>query len=244
MSPAEGELDVAAVGQHLVAAITVDLQHAPEARKMGDGPLGLAVRRIDIGDAGRVRSAPWPVVTRVGPKLPGLGAPPPGIEHRSRGLVGEELGRGFQHREQPFVHGPQQESRPPDPIGQGGAIERKALSGEDLRLPVQRQVVGVFGDEHLRHGRIRRQPALDQPCRRGRLHDDVLAGTAGVFGSADDQHPELGRDDVEALGDVFANPVQQARTAWTCPALDVDHGLDARQVSRQGATVGPAPSDP
>src|SRR5690606_7528665 len=34
MAPAEGELYVAALGQHLVAGITIDLKHAAEAGKM------------------------------------------------------------------------------------------------------------------------------------------------------------------------------------------------------------------
>ena len=48
------------------------------------------------------------------------------------------------------MHGPEQEGGAPDPVGQRRAVEADALAGEDLRLPVQRKVVGVLGDEHLR----------------------------------------------------------------------------------------------
>ena len=43
------------------------------AGEMGDRPLRLAVRRIDIGDARWIGSVPWPVVASIGPELPGLG---------------------------------------------------------------------------------------------------------------------------------------------------------------------------
>jgi hypothetical protein len=50
------------------------------------------------------------------------------------------------------MHWPQQEGCPPDPIGQGRAIQVEALAGVNLSLPIQWQMVGIFGDEHLRHG--------------------------------------------------------------------------------------------
>ena len=163
--------------------------------------------------------------------------PRPGIEHRRRGLVGEQLGRGLQRLEQALVHGPQQEGGAADPVGQGRAIEPDALPGVDLRLPIERQVVGIFGHEHLGDGGVGRQPALDQPRRRRRLHHHLLAGAAGVFGPAHHQDPELGRHDVEALGDVLADAVQGAGAARAGRALDIDDGLDPRQVRRQGAAV-------
>ena len=49
-----------------------------------------------------------------------------------------------------------------------------------------------------------------QPRQRRRLHHTLLAGATGVFGPAGDQHPELGGDDVQALGDVLADAVQLA----------------------------------
>jgi hypothetical protein len=49
MRPAKREPDVARVGGFAVAGITVDLQDTLEAFKMGDGPFGFAVGRIDIG---------------------------------------------------------------------------------------------------------------------------------------------------------------------------------------------------
>jgi hypothetical protein len=99
-------------------------------------------------------------------------------------------------------------------------------------------MVGVFGNEHVGDRRIGRQAALDQPRRRRRLEDDVLAGAASVFGPAHHQHPELRGNDVEPFADVLADPVERALAAGAGLVLDVDDRLDARQMRRQGAAVG------
>ena len=67
--------------------------------------------------------------------------------------------------EQPPVHGLQQSRGTPHPVGQGGAVEDDTLTGEDLRLPVQRKVVGELRHQHLRHGGVGGQPALDHGAR-------------------------------------------------------------------------------
>jgi len=75
MAPAERQFDPAGFLERAIAGIAVDLQDAPEALEMGGRALGLAVRRVDIGDCRRRRSAPRPIVARVCPELAGLGAP-------------------------------------------------------------------------------------------------------------------------------------------------------------------------
>ena len=135
------------------------------------------------------------------------------------------------------MHRPEQEGGAPDPVGQRRAVEDDTLAGEDLRLAVERQVVGVFGDEHLRDQRVGGQTALDQPGR-------CLAGAAGVARPADHQHPELHRHHVEALGHVLADLVQGARAARAGGAVDVDEGLDPRQVGGQCPAVGAALGSP
>ena len=77
---------------------------------------------------------------------------------------------------------PQMEGGASDPVGESRAVEAEALALVNLRLAIERQMIGVFGDEHVGDGRLGRQAALDQPRRRRRLDDDVLAGAAGVFG--------------------------------------------------------------
>ena len=125
--------------------------------KLARWATGLAVGRVNIGDAERVSAAPGLVVVGIGPELAGPGAPASGIEHRRGRLVGEQLGRFLELGEQTLVHRPQQEGGAADPVGQGRAIQSQSLAGLNLSLPIQRQVIGVFGDEHLRRRRLGRQ---------------------------------------------------------------------------------------
>ena len=81
------------------------------------------------------------------------------------------------------------------------------------------------------------QAAFDQPRRGRRLHDAFLAGAAGIFGTPRHQHAELRRHDVESLGDVFADLVQRALAAWAGFVLDIDDGLDTRQMGRQRTAI-------
>lgn len=143
-------------------------------------------------------------------ELAGLGPAAAGIKHGRRRLVGEQLGRCLQPFEQPLVHRAQQEGRVADPVGQRRAVEVNALPGVDLGLAIKRQLIGIFGDEHLGDGRLGRQPGLDQARRRGRLHDHFLAGPATIAGPAHHEHPELGRNDIETLRAIFPNQVQRA----------------------------------
>ena len=204
---------------------------------MSDRPLGLAVGRVDVGHAWRIGATPRAIVACVGPELADLGASASRIEHRRRGLVGEQLGRALEPRQQTLMHRPQEPGGAADPIGQGRAIERDALPGIDLRLPVKRQVIGVFGDQDLRHRRLGRQSALDQSRRRGRLHHHLLAGPAGILGPAHDQHAQLRRHDVEPLAPILADPVQRVAAARTGVILDIDHHLDARQMRGKRSPV-------
>ena len=136
-------------------------------------------------------------------------------------------------RENALMHGPQMERSASDPVGERRAIEANSLALVDVGLAVERQVIGIFGDEHVRDRCFRRQAAFDQPRRGRRLDDDVLGVAAGVFGSAHDQHPELRRHDIELLADVLANLVKLAPTARTGLVLDVDNRLDARQMRKR-----------
>ena len=131
-----------------------------------------------------------------------------------------------------------------DPVGQRRAIEIDALAGVDLGLAIQRQMVGIFGDQNLGDGGLGRQAALDQPRRRRGLHDAVLASPAGIFGPPGDEHPELRRHDVQPLALVLADPVQLALAARAGLVVDVDHHLDPRQMRRQRSPVDRGACEP
>jgi hypothetical protein len=94
----------------------------------------------------------------------------------------------------------------------------------------------------MREERLGGHPAGDRPLRSGSLHYPLLTGPAGVAGSADHLHPQLGRHEVEHLARVLADRVQVTAAAGAGLVLDVDQHLDPRQVRRQGAQVAPARS--
>ena len=123
MRPAEHQVHGVAFGQRLVAVIAIDLQDAGEAIEVSNGPLAFAIRRVAIGDGRGIGAAPGPVVSGIGEELAGLCPAAAGIEYRYFGLVGEQLGGGLQHRQQPFMLGPQQEGRPSD---QSASVERSS----------------------------------------------------------------------------------------------------------------------
>jgi hypothetical protein len=126
-----------------------------------------------------------------------------------------------------------------NPVRQRGSIQIDALSGVDLGLAIQRQVVGIFGHQNLRDGGFGRHAAFDQARRRRGLNDPIFAVPAGIFRAAGDEHPELRRHDVQPLALVLADPVQLAlAAAGTGLVVDVDDNLDPRQMRRQRATVG------
>ena len=97
-----------------------------------------------------------------------------------------------------------------------------------MRLAVRRQVVGVFRHDDVGDERFRRDAALDQPRRRGRLRHGVPAG-AGVFGTAGDDHAKDRRDFVEAFGPLFADHVHGLAAAGVERVFRLDDLLDPLQ---------------
>src|SRR6266446_5334806 len=91
MSPAEGKFDRAYTVEPRIA---VDLQYPGELGEVALRVHALTVLAIDIGDRRRQWPLPRSVIAGIRPQPPGLGAAAPGIEHRNRRVVGEDLGRG------------------------------------------------------------------------------------------------------------------------------------------------------
>jgi len=63
-------------------------------------------------------------------------------------------------------------------VGQRRAGQVDVLAGVDLGLPVQRQMVAVFGHQHMREQARAGAAASDRQARRGGL-GDRLAGPTG-----------------------------------------------------------------
>jgi len=135
------------------------------------------------------------------------------------------------------MDGTQFEGGAAHPIGKGGAVEIDALTAVDLGLPIKRQVIGIFADQHMGDRGLGRHTTRDQPRRGRRLCNAIGAGAAGILRTAGDDDAELGGDDVEPLRDVLANAMQAA-AAGAGQAVRLDDLFDARQVLGQRSTIG------
>ncbi len=162
-----------------------------------------------------------------------LGASKTRVEHRHHRLVGEHHRRREQDGAQSCHHRRDLGRRIADPERQSRTIQCHALACKDLRLSVERQVVGVARDQHLCHQRFGRDPALDQPRRRGRLHDRALAAAADQLGAPGDDDPELRRHHVEPFGPILPDRRHRRAAARAVGVLRSQRHLDARQVGRQ-----------
>ena len=126
----------------------------------------------------------------------------------------------------------QQEDGGADPVGQGGPVELDAGPGVDHALSVQREMIAIFGDQHMREQRRPWQATLDRQGWHRRLADG-LAGPA-AHPRPDVAHDlEVGRHVFEHLADVLAQHAQlRAAAARAGAGCGMAHRL-ARQVLGQ-----------
>jgi len=85
----------------------------------------------------------------------------------------------------------------------------------------------------MRHQRLGRKAAFDQPRRRRRLHHGARAGPAGEFWTPRHDHPKLRRDHVQPLGGVLADHRHRCPAARARSIFGRQRHLDPRQVRRQ-----------
>ena len=199
-----------------------------------------ATGSVAVGDRRRIGPAPWPVVAGDRPEVSFLGAAAAGIEHRRHGLVDRDLARGQDELAQPKIERLELGGRIAHPERQDRALDVEALREQHLGLPIERQMPGVFGDQDVGHHRLGRQPALDQPFRRRRLHHRLLAGPAGIFGTVRHDHPELRRDHVEPLRGLLADHMHGRPAAGAIRVFRLDRHIDARQMGGKRAAIGAA----
>ena len=118
-------------------------------------------------------------------------------------------------------------------------------------LPIQRAVVGVLGHDHLGQQPRGRHAALDR-ARGGRQLDHPGAVRAGELGAHMPEDLEVAGDEIEQLGDVFAElahrrpavgtgAARRARARWSraagVRARPAAHGA-AASAELLGAVVG------
>ena len=125
------------------------------------------------------------------------------------------------------------------PIGQCRAMNVDTGAGQDLALPVERTVIGVFGHQHMSDGGLGRQSTLDQMSRSRQLGDAIRAGPAGIFGPHGHDHTQLRGHDVQPFAAILADPVHLSAAAGALKTVGFDDLFNARQVIGKVANVAP-----
>jgi len=117
-----------------------------------------------------------------------------------------------------------------DPGRQRRPRDRQTGPSEDLLLPIQRQVIGVLGHQHLRQQPRRGDALVDHRGRHRRL-DERAAVAAGPFATDVTLDGEDARRVVELLGDVFTDALER-RTAAAVGDVGFVADLAPRQMGR------------
>jgi hypothetical protein len=242
VAPAKGQrcgrLGRFGAGELLVGPVAIALQDAAVAAEQRVGVDMTPARRVAVNHRGWLASAPWAIVARNRPEVSLFGPTATRIEHRHDGLVGEDPCRGEHHLAQPRHHWGNFRRGVPHPERQGGPLEDDALPRQDLRLAIQRQMIGVACHQHMGDHRLGWDAALDQPCRRRCLHHDACARPAGELRTPGHDHPKLRRDHIQPLRAVLADHRHACPAARARGVLGRQRHLDPRQVRWQCATAG------
>jgi hypothetical protein len=114
------------------------------------------------------------------------------------------------------------------------------MPGEDLALPVERQVIAIFGHQDMREQSGAGQTLCDRPFGSRCLMDGTASPTA-IARPADADDTKSCRNKVEHLADGIANGMQRPRAAGTRPLLDVDPHVLADEMRRQARPIDLAP---
>ncbi len=194
--------------------------------------IALAVGRVGKPHRRRRRVARRTIVPHVGPQAaPSWScrcpepAPAPACRRRAACSAQHIAPDRFHQRRQ-------HAARAADPIGQRRAVQIDAFPLVDLRLPVQRQVIGILRHQHMRQQPRSGQATIDRAARRRLLHDAVAAAAAQLRPHLAD-HLEVRRHVLEHLGDVFAELPQRAAAIGAGFLLRRDGSDFARQVLGQ-----------
>ena len=164
-----------------------------EALQMRLRMLALAIRRVAKPHRRWIAAARRPVIAHIGPQPPGLGLAASRIEHRHRRVVGVQL-VGRQHVAA-RAHRPAAATSARCPATQSARVERSSSTPSraiDLRLPVQRQMIGILGHHHMGEQPGAGKPRVDRPRRRRQLHDPSAA-RAGELRAHMADHLEVAR---------------------------------------------------
>jgi len=142
-----------------------------------------------------------------------------------------QLAGGYHVPGQGFDQRVDQAETPAHPLGHRRALQVHAFTRVDLRLPIERKVVGVLGGQDVGQQPRSGKPPSNRPRRRFDLHD-ALARRAGKLRTHVPDHPETRRHVIEHLRDVLADLAHRRTAVRTVAGRLVQHLL-ARQVIGQ-----------
>ena len=190
-----------------------------------------AVARVEERRRRRVAPAERLIVAHIGPQS--SRARLALRQHRHGGVVGMDA-FGCEHMRVDRLDQRRQRRRHcADPVRQCRDVEIDPFARIGGALPVERQVQGVFEEQHLREQRRSGASARDRMRGRRRLRNR-LAGAAGELLAHVLDHLPLARHDFQRLGHVLAQLAQHAAAARAGRRRGIDDAL-ARQVLRQRA---------
>lgn len=170
---------------------------AATALQQGTSVLGRAIRGVEVEGGRRRRRSIGPLVAHRGPQSAGLRPAAPRIEHGNRG-VRVNGGAGAHMTRDALGERRQQRLHMADPAGHDRAVDRHALARVNAGLTMQRQMIAIFGDDHMREQRRAGPPLLDRQRRHGRLDDRLAAAAAHL-------RPHM-RHPLEVRCDIFEHP--------------------------------------
>src|ERR1019366_6494878 len=150
----------------LEASIGVSLERTAIVLQVLAWVLALTIRRVGEPYGGGGRIARWPVVADIGPEPSGLGPAVARREHRDRRVVGVQLAGGHDMIANSFNQRSQQFAGCAHPSGECRAIQVDALASIDLRLPVERLMIGILRYQNMGEQTWSREAAVDGSRRR------------------------------------------------------------------------------
>src|SRR5215831_9204236 len=219
------------------ALIAIDLNDPRKTLQMARRMHTLAILAVDIGNSWMPWTSPRPIINSITPQPSGLGATTAWVQHRQSGVVGEHLGRRQHRLQQQFVQRAQPPAGTAHPIAQRRAVQHHPLAGKDLCLTVQRQMIGVLVDQHMRQQRLGRDATVNRPIGRRCLNHRFLTTATAIARATDHPDPQLSRGVIQHLNLVFTDPMQRPPATGARLVLDIDHHLDAGQMRWQVAAV-------
>src|SRR4029077_14882491 len=124
------------------------------------------------------------------------------------------------------------------PVRQSRAIEIDTVPGEDLALPVKREVIAVFGDQDMSEKTGTGEALGDRALRGGRLMNSP-AGPGAIARPADADSRKPRGHMMEHLADSLADHMQFAAAAGAGLMLKIDPDVLAGQMRLQAWSIGP-----